>query len=283
MSRQLSHSVILFALLVVLAGCDNTIEPIVDDIDGYAVYGYLDMRTDRQVVRVEALRPTLLSLNDDLVRDVTVTTTDLTSGHHIVWSDSSTVDDEGTPITLFTADFRPLEGHEYKLSISGSEGTVLEASTTIPSAPVFYRDELTGTVDDFAQPAFLQGLTSAPQQLRVEYTLININEEVPVTIPVSYGNQGFEANGGWTFSVNYHSDQYVVMRELGRDLGEPGIRFKKIALSFAVSSSEWQQTPGSNIANGHGFFGSVAHYRYDWRLDARGVELLGWINEQQGE
>jgi len=268
---------------MVLAGCDNTVEPIVDDIDGYAVYGYLDMRTDRQVVRVEALRPTLLSSNDDLAHDVVVTTTDLTSGQHIVWADSSASDEDGTLITLFMADFRPLEGHEYRLSISGSEGTVLEASTMIPTAPVFYRDELTGTIDDFAQPAFLQGLTSAPQQLHVEYTLINVNEEVPVTIPVAYGNQGFVANGGWTFTVNYHSDQYVVMRELGRDLGELGIRFQKIAVSFAVSSTEWQQTPGSNILNGHGFFGSVAHYRYEWRLDSRAVDLLGWIDEQQGE
>ena len=282
MRKHITYCVALMAVLFVLAGCENTIEPIVDDIDDYAVYGYLDMRTDRQVLRVEALRPTLLASGDDLdrVADVSVVTIDLTSGQRIEWADSSGFDDDGGPVTFFTAGFRPLEGHEYRLSVGGSGGTLLSANTTIPTAPVFYRDELTGTIDDFAQPAFLQGLTSAPQQLHVEYTVINIGEETPVTIPVSYGNQGFASNDGWVFTVNYHSDQYVVMRDLGRDLGEPGIRFRKIAVSFAVPSTEWQQTPGSNISNGLGFFGSLAHYQYNWQLDARAVELFGWIDEQ---
>ncbi|MDA0684103.1 MAG: hypothetical protein O3A57_06715 [Bacteroidetes bacterium] len=279
MKQKVQYRPALFALVFILIGCDNTIEPIVDDVTGYAVYGYLDMRTERQVIRVEALRPILLASSGDL-GDLSVTSYDNNTGQHFEWTDSSAFDNSGVPITLFTAHFRPLEGHEYSLIVEGSGGTALEATTTIPTAPIFYSDELRGTIENLTQPVFLQGIAVPPQDLRVEYTMINVGEEDPVTIPVSYGNQGFALNEGWTFNVNYYSDQYVVMRQLGRDLGEPGIRFKKLALSFAVPSIEWQEAPGSNILNGHGFFGSVAGYQYEWRLDAAGVELLGWIDEQ---
>ena len=55
MKQKVQYRPALFALVFILIGCDNTIEPIVDDVTGYAVYGYLDMRTERQVIRVEGI------------------------------------------------------------------------------------------------------------------------------------------------------------------------------------------------------------------------------------
>ena len=61
MMRRSLH-IVLGVVFLLMAGCDNAIDPLVDDApERYAVYGYLDMRKGVQTVRVEALRPTVFS------------------------------------------------------------------------------------------------------------------------------------------------------------------------------------------------------------------------------
>lgn len=273
----------LFLALSTLAACDNVVEPVSEDVQSrYVVYGVLDMRSERQVLRIEALRPTILSAEDDL-DNVRVVLSDTETGQRVEFRDSLAARSDGEPIHLFVADIVPESGRTYRLDIArpGEPGTV--ATTTVPDSPVLHRDAAMGDENTLSQTLYVVGVNAAPENVTVSYTVALPGGEEEVTVPVSYGRLTDSAVADLVFPVKYYADRFVVMNMLGLDVDDTGIRLRRVEVQVDIPSLEWRQALPNNITRGHGFFASVGRYSFSWRLDAASVSTLGWIDEQAGE
>ena len=121
---------------VVLGGCEDTVNPILESDRDFTLFGTLDMARDTQFVRVIPIRATLLS-GDDNTLDVTFTSTDLDEGETIVWRDSLITFANGAQGHVFYAPLRIRPGHSYRIAVqpAGSD-LITSAITTVPEAPV---------------------------------------------------------------------------------------------------------------------------------------------------
>ena len=281
MNRLRTIAVVL--MLAALAACDNVVEPVSEGVQSrYVVYGVLDMRSDQQVFRIEALRPTILA-EDDGLDGVRVVLSDTETGQRVGFRDSVVTRSDADPIHLFVADFLPESGRTYSLDISrsGELGTV--ATTAVPETPVLLRDEALGDVSTLSQTVYVVGVNARPENVTVIYTVALPGGEEERKVPVSYGRITEAAVGDLVFPIKYYADRFVVMNMLGLDVDEPGVRLRRIDLQVDIPSKEWGQTLPNNITRGHGFFASVGRYSFTWRLDDASVSTLGWIDEQAGE
>jgi hypothetical protein len=264
-----------------LSACDNTIEPLVEDGgSSYAIHGFLDMRSERQVIRVESLRATVLADTEGLT-GVEVVTSDLMTGQFNVWSDSLVTLDDGSEGVLYYADFKPIAGHEYRVQV-GREGEIKASATTlVPSSPSFYIDPTRGDTLNLKQQVYLVNVQDQPKQLTMQYTVIDVGSESPQTIPISYGESGSQIQDGWTFDVQLSIDRFIVMRILNRDTDEQNVRLRRVSFSLTIESSEWtNQLTSTNLENAHGFFGSVGYYEYFWQLDEQSLGVMGFLDDQ---
>lgn len=270
----------LMVLALVQVGCDNTVEPIsADQVDTVALYGFLDMRSDKQVIRLEALRSTILSRSNDL-EGVRVRSIAVGSGTFQEWRDSTATDDAGNPITLYVSDFTPQAGATYRLTVTRDDQVLAEATTDVPDAPGLLLDPVTGDENTLAQTVYLRDMDGAPERVVISYTVVDIDQSEPITIPVSYGRLSEQPVSQLNFDVTYWSDRFVVMNALGRDIDEVGVKLMRIEMTFDLPSPEWVDVASTNLTGGLGFFASVGRYTYSWPLDLESVTTMGWINAQ---
>lgn len=279
----MKRSFLIIALLtttLLQVGCENTVEPIsAEREDTVALYGILDMRSNQQIVRVEALRSTILS-EDDGLDGVRVRSIVVGSGIFQEWRDSTGTDEVGNPVSLYVSDFRPEAGATYRLAVTREDQILAEAITTVPAAPGLLIDPAVGDESSLAQTVYLRDMNGAPQGITVSYTMIDMDLGNPVTIPVSYGQIVETPVTQLNFDVTYWSDRFVVMNALGRDIDEPGVQLQRIELSFDLPSPEWADVESSNLLDGLGFFASIGRYSYSWLLDDQSVATMGWIDAQ---
>ena len=270
----------LFAAALVLSGCDNVVEPISEgQSESIAIYGLLDMRTDTQTIRLEALRSTILAQSTDLdgvsIRSIAVGT-----GAFQEWSKVDSTDSAGNSITLFTAAFTPEAGVTYRVDVSRNGQVISEAHTTIPPQPRLVLDPVIGDESTLSQTLYLLDINGTPEGLTVAYTVVDIDDGDPVTVPVAYGRIVDQPVSQLNFDVTYFSDRFIVMNQLGRDIDEAGVRLRRLEMSFDLPSSEWNDVGSPNVTSGLGFFASVGRYNYTWTLDDQSVSIIGWVNEQ---
>ena len=270
----------ILSLLLLLTACENAVEPVVEDAEvRYAVYGFLDMRTDHQVIRVEALRPTILAEGDEL-DGVQVMVVEEGTGTRHLFRDSTGVATDGSPVSLFVADFVPTAGRNYRLEVGRPDESPTVATTRVPEVPILQFGLTTGTADDLSQILYLISVNGAPEAVTLFYTVLVPGEDDPVTIPINYGRLVQSPVSDLNFPVEYFSDRYIIMNTLRLDADTPGVRLQKIEMSLDLPSVEWTRVQPGNILRGHGFFASVGRYRYTWQLDRPSVEILGWIDGQ---
>jgi len=277
------HFLVIISLLgcaCVLSGCENTLEPLsADREDTIALYGILDMRSNQQVIRLEALRASILA-NDDELDGIRVRSIAIGSGTFQEWRDSLATDDAGNPITLFVSDFTPEAGTSYRLTVSRDQQLLAEAVTKVPAAPGLLLDPVTGDESSLSQTVYLRDMNGAPESVTISYSVIDIGASVPTTVDVSYGRIAEAPVTQLSFDVTYWSDRFVVVNALGRDIDEAGIKLTQIELSFDLPSPAWADAQSSNLLGGLGFFASVGRYSYTWPLDQQSVETMGWIDAQ---
>lgn len=276
---------IIASLVCVLAcvGCDNVVEPIASDRNGsVAIYGVLDMRTERQLLRLEALRPTIQETPGSL-DGIAVRSVDEGTGITQDWALLDSTDRTGAPITLFEAFFNPRESATYRVEVHRSDSVLSYARTTIPTRPVLTTGPVVGDSSQLAQPIYLSDVNGVPERAQIAYTVIDSSEALPVTIPVAYGRLAARPVSDLSFDVVYGSDRFVVMTQLGKEVDDEGVRFRGLSLTFDLPSPEWSNVQTDNVAGGLGFFGAVGRYSYTWTLDDEVVAAIGWINEQSAQ
>lgn len=280
--NQFGWTTLLAAIcFLMFAGCDNTIDPIADEgKDTFAIYGYLDMRSTTQKVRVELLRPTVLS-GPLSVEGFQVSSIDLSDGTYQIWKDSSVVLDNGMVGNLFVSDFEPQLGHIYTLLVSRNGVTGAEAIIELPKQPVVSVDPSVGDSLDLSQKIALLGVTEKPTAVYLLYEVIPPDDTGVKVIRVPYGDPGAASTRGWEFDANLTSDRYIIMNSLGLNIKTKGVIVRRVSMEMTLFSKEWGSIrKETNLKRAHGFLASVGLFEHTWKLDTETLGKMGFLNGQ---
>ncbi|MFB3133147.1 MAG: hypothetical protein ACE10K_11550 [Rhodothermales bacterium] len=262
------------SLILVLAACDNSFEPINEDpTDFFALFGYLDTNADTQFVRVSPLRETLEPSAE--VGSARAMTTLLGTGEEVAWQDSLVRLDDGQMGLLFYAQLPVEPGETYRLEIHGADGEVTRAVTQIPPRIGIDPGPVVLNVSErLIQRVTLLDQDREPHRLNVRYRVSASADTVTVSLPL------FSIDGtarGIVVTVPLENNRVDVLRRLGVPLEDSTVVLHELGLEIEQLSDEWQ-TPEApvNIENGFGFFGAVAHFVETWTLEAAEVLALGY-------
>lgn len=132
-------------LVVVLGGCDPTVQSFEDNGRDYSIFGYLDASADTQYVRVEPLRDSMLTrAPETLGADVTLT--HLETGRIVALRDSLFRFLDGATFHNFytTVDIEPTA--TYRLEVRGPGGAESRAQTVVPDT--FPSPEILAAVEE---------------------------------------------------------------------------------------------------------------------------------------
>lgn len=274
-----------------LAGCDDTVDPIIESDQQITLFATLDMYSDVQWVRFIPIRGLITSdtINPD---DYSFQSTDETTGETIVWEDSVHVFDNGSVGLLYRADLRVQPGHTYSFEArkAGSD-LVTTASTTIPSQADFNvePEEVeqfvgpTGFVVLGTQDVEWTGLDSRPFKVELWYRFLRAPTDPFRDIKIDPVPLYTYENGTLSMTMNLPAQRVFLADSL--DLNRSalmgiGMEVSNLDDKFVppggVFDPEILVQPGtfSNVTNGFGFIGSVSRFRAEWTLSDESLRLL---------
>ena len=262
MKRRRSACAALVLLLIV-GGCDPSVELFQDNGRDYSIFGYLNASADTQFVRVEPLRDGMLTRAPDSL-NVDVTLTDLATDRTTVLQDSLFRFFNGATAHNFytTRDIEPTAS--YRLAVHGPDGTESRVHTTVPAT--------------FPEPSIILPATYFPSECNDPYrenpqTVIEIRgmERLVAVKALYYGAAAGSyshladtvqtGNGVIEARVHYVDD----LCGLSETLSIP----ERIEIVVAAGNADWpdfvtmdfetETLPGvaSNVEGGTGLLGSV--------------------------
>lgn len=123
------YLVLVFSLL--FAGCDNSIQPLDREKGVYSIYGTLNLKKDKNFVRVKDLNRTLLEDTSGTI-DAKVSIEDLQTGEMDIMRDSI-VSFEGVKTHNFYTDMDISPDTRYRVSVERSDGRTVFAEAETPS------------------------------------------------------------------------------------------------------------------------------------------------------
>jgi len=284
----------LFLLIVIIvSGCDDTVNPFVEEDRFFTVFGYLDTATDEQFVRVIPLRQDFAGIDDTTI-DATVTTREVESGNTTAWRDSVITYSDGSVGHVFHADFTPIPGRTYELTVARSDGVQSSASTTIPLITNVELEDPTISVSSVFQKIRWSSVEREPFRVEVWYRFLSFAPGQPfLNAVIPYGNAEekygqFVQGDKWEVLIRLTNDKEDVTKELGiSDDAAPFLM--SVGMRLTMTNDSWRPPDGvfdrevlvqpgtfSNVNQGFGFFGSVNQYTYEWTLDPDITSLIGY-------
>ena len=172
---------VLLAALA-LAGCSDAFDPTVPDDRAFAVFGTLDGRQPRQVLRVKDIS---VPLDDVAASDpATVTSRTLPSGEVVVWRDSLVTLGDGGRDRVYLARLAVAAGQTVEVEAARADGARSSVTVVLP-------DPVAQAVRADAVPSLpvrfdVRGLLGRPSQAVVRYRVRRPGgETVQVDAPVS--------------------------------------------------------------------------------------------------
>lgn len=296
-----SSTFVIVCLLAALTwtGCDDTvIDQFENDGKIFSVFGYLDAFAFEQKVRVIPVTrfpERIRSRTDPQANiDARVQSVDLVTGQVVHWNHSLEQLDNGLFAHIFTGEFEPREGHEYRLTISRNDGRMATAETEVPfhfdSTPVeFDPQSIRRTTDPSRVPVQIQGVESVGR-ITVRYRVsaldtVDIVLEKRIPIDVSYGAAGRpDGNGGWRFLLDIPRDGQILAERIAelqadRQLGTGFVQLISMTIQIQGLDDQWiplgedvdpvaLSQPGefSNVENGYGYWGALSSILQDFQL-----------------
>jgi len=271
-------------------GCEDSVNPFIEDDRFFSIYGYLDTGSDQQYARVVPLR-TLIGASDDTTIDAVVTTTARESGQTVAWRDSVIQFNNGITGHVFHAPFRPVPGWTYDFVVERSDGATTRAATTIPLAPnVIINPPLT-VVTNTRQIVLWEDIDFAPFRVEVWYRFINARPNEPfLNAVLTYTDAKFGTIRPEGFEVNVllTNDRKEVADALGVS-EDARLALLGVGMRVTMSDEQWRPPNGvfdpevlvqpgtfTNVENGFGFIGSVNQYTVEWTLEPAVVERIGY-------
>ncbi len=281
----------LLGAAFVAGGCEDTVNPFLDEPRHFTVYGFLSTDADTQVLRVEAVRRTV-DLPQPGPLDAVVTTTDLTTGAVTTWRDSLVAFRDGTRGHVFFAAMRPAFDRQYRLTITRSDGATTTATTRLPArvAPQIAREPAVSEAGNGSaeHAVTFSGVTETPRQVAVTYRFAPARADFPfrdVRLVYEDVDDGERAGDGWRVRVRYSRD----LDTLGRIFGGNLPPLLAVGVRLAQGDAAWvppggtfdfdtliEPTALTNVENGFGFFGSVSMQRAEWGLSRALTAALGF-------
>lgn len=285
--------VALLAAVTLWTGCEDTVNPFVEEDRYFTLFGYLDTATDQQYLRVIPLRTDFASLEAGEI-DAAVTTVEVETGRTFTWRDSLITFDDGSSGHIFRADFQPVPGWTYDLTVARQDGKRAEASTTIPLVTGVELDDPTISVAAVFQKIRWDNVDFPPFRVEVWYRFLNFSPTEPfLDAVIPYGNVGdlygqVVQGDKWEVLVRLTADKEEVTKELGvSDDAEPFLM--SVGMRLTMTSESWRPPDGvfdrevlvqpgtfSNVEGGFGFFGSVNQYTHEWTLEPNITSLIGY-------
>jgi hypothetical protein len=129
-------SAVYFAILMLLAGCDEPFEPLAPSDIVFSIHGHLNAAADTQWVRVMPLRAMLAS--PALPIDAVVTLEEIETGNTVVMNDSLGrylpifLDDAAVYAHNFWTTMPMIPGRQYRLTATRSDGASAWGTVLIP-------------------------------------------------------------------------------------------------------------------------------------------------------
>ncbi len=251
--------------LVLLAGCDDSIDAPESLAGTYTLWGALDPRADVQSVRVVPVRDTI-GLGTAAPLPVTVASTDLATGAETAWRDSVVTFRDGSIGHIYRGAFRPAYGSRHRVVVRRADGGgEVSALVAVPPLvePLRQTPQLAGGL---RYPILMPG---APQlnRLRVTYALESLagqGRDVVVDGTRSAGPVEF----GWRVLLDLAQDDDAIQAAAGG--GPGGFRLVRVTVTGEVASEDWRPPGGvfdvdvladpqalTNVRGGFGFVGAA--------------------------
>ncbi|GAB5517964.1 MAG: hypothetical protein RhofKO_02150 [Rhodothermales bacterium] len=283
------------ALLLILSACDTEVDPILGEDRPFSLYGYLTPAADTQAVRVFPITSQLGTVIQEGI-DAVVVSEDLTTGERITWTDSLAMLPSGEMRHVFYAPFRAEYNHEYRLTITRSDGAESSATVKVPPLVTFSIEPASVTQFDIEVPLQLNAAPSFALSAYAQYetstlplvTQCDIPEptflDVRLPYEVDVGRQR-----GWRFIVDLKEDFSEVAKTFRDNNIRPNDRIflQRIRFVVNVTNAEWEPPGGefdpealvepgvfSNVENGFGFLGAGYPAEAVWRP---AVDVLGAV------
>jgi hypothetical protein len=264
--------VLLTAVAVqLLAGCEESVDPVLGTNNRYTVYGFLNPAADTQAVRVfeieDRLRPTPAE-----PLDAEVWSTSIASSEQTDWKDSVVTYLDGSVGHVFHAAFQPQYDSRHRFVIEAPDGTRTE--TTIQMAPRTQPnlyDILSAPANVLVKVLWEQ----APRILETEVVyhlrsrILGDARIFDKTVRIDSGRIQKASNGDLIVIVEPSKDIGSLYDLLSLRPGVDDLALVSIDVRAFVASADWDPPGGgfdpellvqpgtfSNITNGFGFLGS---------------------------
>ncbi|MGB3542054.1 hypothetical protein [Rubrivirga sp.] len=219
---------------VALAGCSDAFDPRAETDLAFAVFGALDGRESRQVLRVKDLRAPLNDIAS--LPPPIVTSTELTSGRETAWRDSLVVLEDGSTDRVAIADLEVAAGDVHRIEVVRDDGA-RSVSTVTLGDPAVQIDSIS------AAPTFrvflsLRDLVGRATEGTVRYSVQRADGSgafdlvVPTRIPL--GDPALSALLG---TAREQSTQ-ILYGSAGGDVELLDVRFEAVILSEQPAALE---------------------------------------------
>jgi len=282
------------AVAIFATGCEDQVNPFIDEDRFFSVFGFLDTATDTQYLRVVALRKEFADTGAAEI-DARVFTTERETGRTVEWRDSVITFRDASVGHVFLGDFRPVPGWTYDLVVERSDGIRTEAHTTIPvrtdvdvEAPVFSGPQIA------FQRVTWSDIDAPPFRVELWYRVAGTSPREPFRDAVIvYPDEGTRlgqplADEKWQVVVSLSADREKVNEVLGASSSASPQLFG-VGMRLTMSDEQWRPPDGifdeevlvqpgtfSNVERGFGFFGSVNQFTVEWVLSPEATERTGF-------
>lgn len=290
----------IVALVLLLGGCDTSVDPVLGTEKAFSMYGVLRPRADSQWLRVYPVEDRLTPTAPESLA-ATVTSTETERGRTRTWTDSLIREDDGRYAHVFWTPTRVDYGRTYQLTVTGDDGRTTRTEVTVPRNAALALREPQAESNPVLVPVGVTHAVPRLINLEVEYYVqfdfqenIGGTDEPAVRLSVSYDGTQRRVEEGWVVPIDLSAD-YLRLRErlLNADLWNPafGLVMRNMTLRLEVANEAWNPPGGefdpnvlvepgamSNVEGGFGFVGAGYRLRKQWTPAVEVLERAGWTN-----
>lgn len=275
--QSLCLFLLLLFVLPVLAGCEESVDPIIGTEKAFSLYGVLTPRRDTQSVRVYTFRSRLRPLKSEPL-GASFTSIDLQTGKRRTWQDSLIQEPDSQWAHVYWAPFKVEYGHTYQLKVSDpARGTATATVEVPPEAELIQQPPITAPISSkVVLPVLVKGESFQVRDVQVAYYIQYSRpsrgvplSEITMTITLPYEAQ--KVAEGWRIEILLHEAYRELERrvyKLRANYSNYGIYLHGATIKMKIMNEEWYPPSGefdrevlvhpgtmSNVENGFGFVG----------------------------
>lgn len=292
-------SAFTLTLALALAGCEESVDPIVGTDRVFSLYGVLQPQADTQWVRVypieERLEPAAAALA------ATFTSLELEDGTTHTWRDSVIEEADGQYAHVFWRPLRVAHDRTYRLDVTNEDDETAHVEVDVPPDASLVLQEPQADSEPILFPLLVDH--DVPHLMRLEVTYrfqydlrenVGANEDPTGSVTLSYDDAQQRDEAGWLIPVNLSEDfdtLRVLLGEAGLWNPQFGLVMRDMTLRLVVANEEWDPPDGvfdpdalvepgtmSNVENGFGFVGAGYRLEKTWTPSIEVLTEAGWTD-----